>query len=203
MKLSPTQHYFTVHPKCKKKKYKFNATILGLKLEFITASGIFSPREIDMGSYTLMLHMQLRARQRVLDLGCGYGAIGIVAAKLFRSSEIVLVDINERAVSCARGNIKTNGVTNAVAKQSFFFSGLKNELFDVILLNPPQTAGLDTCYKLIEGSLDHLNSGGSLQMVVRRRKGGERLSQKMEEVFGNVEVIGKKAGYWVYKSVKD
>lgn len=203
MRLGPTQHYFTFRPKCKKKAYKFKSTILGHKLEFITASGIFSPRELDMGSYTLILHMQLNARQRILDLGCGYGAIGIAAAKMFTSSEIVMVDINERAVACAKGNIKLNNVKNAVAKQSFFFSGLKNELFDVILLNPPQTAGLETCYKLIEGSLEHLNSGGSLQMVVRRRKGGERLSDKMEEVFGNVEVIGKKAGYWVYKSTKE
>ena len=202
MRLGPTQHYFTVHPKCKKKAYKFTATILGHKLNFATASGIFSPRDIDTGSYTLMLHMDLKARQKILDLGCGYGAIGIVAAKLFKSSEIVMVDINERAVACAKNNIRLNDIKNAVAKQSYAFSGLKGEMFDVILLNPPQTAGLEICYSLIEGSFEHLKIGGSLQVVVRRRKGGERLSGRMEELFGNVEVLGKKAGYWVYKSTR-
>ncbi|MCD6576371.1 MAG: class I SAM-dependent methyltransferase [Nanoarchaeota archaeon] len=203
VRLSRHEHYFVKKPKSKKKEYKFQANINGIPLTFITASGIFSPRKIDLGTLTLITYMQFRRGDKILDLGCGYGAIGIAAAKMCPSCKVTLVDINERAVECAKKNIKINNVSNATAKQSFFFSALKNEKFNVILLNPPQTAGLEVCYKLIEGAYEHLKEGGSLQMVVRKRHGGQRLADKMEEIFGNIEVLGKKGGYWVYKSVKE
>ena len=78
----------------------------------------------------------------------------------------------------------------------------KND-FDVILSNPPQTAGKELCFKLIEESKNYLKYNGSLQLVARHKKGGNTLSKKMEEVFGNVKVIAKKSGYFVYLSVKD
>jgi 16S rRNA (guanine1207-N2)-methyltransferase len=203
VRLSRHEHYFVRRPKSKKKEYKFQANIDGITYIFETASGIFSPRKIDLGTFTLINYMELKKNNKILDLGCGYGAIGIVAAKRCPTCKVVLADVNERAVDCAKKNIRLNNVKNAVAKQSYFFSGLKNEKFDIIFLNPPQSAGLEVCYKLIEGAYEHLNEGGNLQMVVRRRQGGERLAEKMEELFGNIEVIGKKAGYWVYKSVKE
>ncbi len=202
VRLSRHEHYFAKKPKSKKKEYKFQAVLKGFNLEFVTASGIFSPRKIDLGTFALINFMQFRKGDKILDLGCGYGAVGIVAAKMCPSCKVVMVDINERAVACAKKNIKINNVKNVIAKQSYFFSGLKNETFDIILLNPPQTAGLDVCYKLIEGSYEHLKNGGNLQMVARKRHGGQRLAEKMEEIFGNLEVLGKKAGYWVYVSVK-
>jgi len=203
VKLSRHEHYFVKKPKSKKREYKFQVMLEGFKLNFVTASGIFSPRKIDIGTFSLIHFMQFNKKNKMLDLGCGYGAVGIVAAKMCPSCKIVMADINERAVACAKKNIKINDVKNAVAKQSYFFSGLKNEIFDVILLNPPQSAGLEVCYELIEKSYEHLSKGGSLQIVVRKRHGGQRLSEKMEEIFGNVEVLGKKAGYWVYKSIKE
>jgi 16S rRNA (guanine1207-N2)-methyltransferase len=203
VKLSRHEHYYVRLPKSKKKEYHFQAVLNGFSLEFFTASGIFSPRRIDLGTLTLVKYMEIKKGSKILDLGCAYGAVGIVAAKMCASCEVVMADINERAVYSAKKNIRANGVKNAKAKQSYYFSGLKDEHFDIILLNPPQSAGLDVCYKLIEASHGHLNKGGSLQLVVRRRHGGERLTERMEEIFGNIEVVGKKAGYWVYKSVRE
>lgn len=202
MKLGKHEHYFSRKPQSKKKEYFFTANINGLPLMFVTASGIFSPRKIDLGTLVLIKNMRLVSGGNILDFGCGYGPIGIVAAKLCPTCNVVMVDINERAVECAKKNIEINSVKNAKAKQSFFYSGLKNEFFDVILSNLPMSAGLDVCYKIIEGAKEHLVHGGSFQVVSRQRKGGERIMQKMKEVFGNVEVIAKKAGYWVYLSVK-
>lgn len=202
-KLSRHEHYYARLPKSKKKEYHFQAVLNGFNLEFFTASGIFSPRRVDLGTLTLVKYMELNKNSKILDLGCAYGAVGIVAAKMCVSCNVVMVDINERAVYSAKKNIKANAVKNAKAKQSFYFSGLKDENFDIILLNPPQSAGLEVCYKLIEASHEHLNNKGNLQLVVRKRHGGERLTEKMEEIFGNIEVIGKKAGYWVYKSIKE
>jgi len=171
-------------------------------LKFVTASGVFSPRRVDLGTLTLIKYMQIKPGENVLDFGCGYGAIGIMAAKTCNKCNIVMVDINERAVAAAKQNIYLNNIKNAKAKQSFFYSGLKDEFFDVILLNPPMSAGLDVCYKIIEGAKEHLVTGGNLQVVSRHRKGGERIMQKMEEIFGNVEVVAKKSGYRIYLSRK-
>ena len=103
----------------------------------------------------------------------------------------------------SKKNIKINDVKNASAKQSFMFSALKGKEFDTILLNPPISAGMETCYEMIEKSYEHLKEGGSLQIVAKNRKGGARLGEKMEEIFGNMSVLGKKGGFWVYMSIKE
>ena len=200
MKLSKGEHYFVVRPKSVRKEYKFQTNLFGCHLDFFTASSIFSPRAVDLGSLTMMRYMQLKKNGKILDLGCGYGPIGLYAAKVCPTCNVTMVDINERAVSCAKKNIRANYVENAKAKQSFAFSSLKGEMFDVILLNPPISAGLEQCYKLVEQSFEHIIEGGSLQVVAKNRKGGARISEKMEEIFGNVDVLGRKAGYWVYIS---
>jgi len=201
MKLGRHEHYFVAKPVSKKKEYVFRTDIFGVPLTFYAASGVFSPRQIDLGTLVLIKYMQIRSGENILDFGCGYGPIGIMAAKTCKTCNVVMVDINERAVGAAKRNIRANDVKNAKAKQSFFYSGLKDEFFDVILANLPMSAGLETCYKIIEGSKEHLVPGGSLQVVSRQHKGGERLMQRMEEVFGNVEVLARKSGYWIYRSV--
>jgi 16S rRNA (guanine1207-N2)-methyltransferase len=106
-------------------------------------------------------------------------------------------DINT-AVFLARKNIELNKV-NAEARESDIFSSIP-EKFDTILLNPPQSAGKELCFRMIEESRQHLKKNGLLQLVARPRKGGRTLAEKMKEVFGNVEVIAKGAGFSVYVS---
>lgn len=195
------EHYFVRRPKSKKKLYKFYAKLFGLPLIFHTASGIFSPNRIDKGTQTLTKYMDIKRKSKVLDFGCGYGPVGIIVKKLFPSCEVTMVEVNERAVQCAKKNVEENNV-EAKVKQSTFYSSLKGEVFDVILANPPISAGMEVCYRIIDESYDHLNWGGSLQMVAKKRKGGRRLMERMEERFGNLEVLGRGSGYWVFSSKK-
>ena len=138
---------------------------------------------------------------KILDIGCGIGILGIAAAKLF-DADVTMSDINKRAVMLAKKNIKLNNV-NADIYQGSLYEKIKDNDFDAILSNPPQTAGKELCFRLIEDSKIHLKKGGSLQLVARHNKGGASLGEKMEQVFGNVKVIVKKSGYWVYMGVKD
>ncbi len=198
MKEKTFEHYFTEKPISKPKLGIIKAYLRGYYFEFLTASGLFSYKKIDYGSRLLIEKMIIKPTDYVLDMGCGYGVIGIVASRF--AKKVVMVDINKRAVWCAKHNIRRNNIKNAVVKRGNLYEPVKGEKFDVILSNLPMSAGLDVVYKIIEGAREHLRDGGSLQVVVR--KGHERVKKKMEEVFGNAEYLAKSGGYRVIISYK-
>ena len=144
--------------------------------------------------------MQVGPKETVLDLGCGIGIIGYVAAQKTKN-DVVFTDINKRAVKLAKMNTKK--LKNAIVVQGDKYEAVKGMKFDVILLNPPQTAGKKACLEMIEDAKKYLNDNGSLQIVARHNKGGETLSKFMEKIYGNMETLAKKGGYRVYKSVKE
>jgi 16S rRNA (guanine1207-N2)-methyltransferase len=195
------EHYYSESPVSGLRMRKISARLRGMQLEFYTGSGVFSLRKIDRGTEILVNHAMLRPGQRILDLGCGYGAAGIAAAKAFPSSSVVMTDINRRAVELAKKNAGLHNLKNTLILQGNIFQNVKGK-FDTILLNPPQNAGRKICNAMIEQSRDFLEKGGMLQLVARRNKGGDVLGRKMDEVFGNMEVIAKKSGYWLYLSRK-
>jgi len=193
------QHYYSERQESKLNLKKIKVRIKNNEFEFYTASGIFSRKKIDKGTLLLAEKMLLKNNDKVLDLGCGIGILGIVAAKLFPETEIVLTDINRRAYQLTNMNIDLNNAYNAEARQGNLFESVK-EKFDAILVNPPQTAGKEICFKIITNSKKYLNEKGTLQLVARHNKGGKELSKKMFETFGNVEEIAKKSGYRIYLS---
>lgn len=193
-----SDHYFSEKPKSRLKTKEIEAVLRGKCIKLLSGSGVFSIKKVDKGSELLINSAIIESGWRVLDLGCGYGVVGIAVKKSEPSIELVLSDVNIRAVRLAKDNLKLNKVEGlAVAGSSF--AKVTGE-FDTILLNPPQTAGKDVCFEMIETSRKFLVSGGLLQIVARHTKGGNSLSKKMEEVFGNVDVISKKSGYWIYVS---
>jgi len=196
------EHYFTESPKSKFQKFKIFAELRGIKIVLNSASGLFSVKSVDKGSSILAEYMELPEKGKILDLGCGYGVIGIIAAKSAPSAQVILTDINRRACIISKENLKANNVKNAEVRQGEFYEPVKNEKFDLILLNPPHTAGKDVCLRLIRESVNHLNSGGSLQIVARSKKGGAPLFKEMDGLFSKTEAIAKKSGYWVYKGLK-
>ena len=194
------EHYYSENPKSELKIKKINQNIKGIKFEFYTSSGIFSKDKIDRGTLVLAENMVVKKNSKVLDAGCGMGVLGIAAAKLF-GADIFMTDINKRAVMLANKNIELNNV-KAEVFQGNLYEKIKDNDFDVIISNPPQTAGKELCFKLIGESKNHLKENGSLQIVARHNKGGKTLGKKMEDVFGNVKIIGRKSGYSVYMGVK-
>jgi 16S rRNA (guanine1207-N2)-methyltransferase len=194
-----SEHYFTERPKSKPRKAEFSLNVNGMPLHFETIAGVFSKKGLDKGSEVLLKHMKLPEKGDILDLGCGYGVIGIVAAISRPKCKVTLADINQRAVRISKKNLKENGVENGEAVKSDLFKNLDGK-FDCILCNPPISAGMESVFAIVEQSEGYLNSDGTLQLVARARKGGTRIEIHMKEVFGNVEDVGRGAGYHVYIS---
>jgi len=198
--MNPTEHYYVESPESKKTYYNISEKVLDNQLDLVTCSGMYSPHKIDEGSIIHLEFAKIKDKDKVLDLGCGYGTVGILVKKIYPKTKVWMADINERAVECAKDNVKTNKVEAEVI-QSDGFEKIKTN-FDVILFNPPIHAGLKVCYRLIAGSFDHLEMDGTLQVVLRPREGGKSIIKKMGSIFGNTEKIGETGIYAVYLSKK-
>lgn len=196
------EHYFTSNPKSIVRKKSFKTRILGNDIIINSSSGIFSAKEIDFGTRLLIENAKINGKD-VLDLGCGYGIIGIALKKINPDINITMIDVNERAILATKENCLSNNV-DAIVLRSDIFSHpeIKNKIFDTILTNPPFSAGKRLCFQFIEEGATHLNKGGLFQLVAPHNKGGESLKKKMLEVFGNAGEITKKSGYRVYISIK-
>lgn len=192
-------HYYSSKQEGPLRLRIIKVVLRGNALEFSTGSGVFSVRSVDKGSKLLIEKSEIQDGWRILDLGSGYGPVGIAVAKAFPNAEVLLTDINQRAVKLARKNIKDNKVTNAKSVSGDRYAKVQG-LFDAILLNPPQSAGKDVCFSMIDEAPNFLKPGGMLQIVARHQKGGKTLSSHMEEVFGNLETLAKSGGYRVYAS---
>ena len=194
------EHYYSEEQKSALNVKKISQRIKKISFEFYTSSGVFSKDKIDKGTLVFAENFIINKNSKVLDVGCGIGVLGIAAAKLF-DANVFMTDINKRAVMLTNKNLELN---NAKAEifQGNLYEKIKYNDFDAAISNPPQTAGKEICFQLIEESKKYLKQNGSLQIVARHNKGGKTLSRKMEEVFGNVNVIARKSGYSVYISVK-
>lgn len=193
-------HYYTQNPDTPHDIGIIVYEVKGIKLQLTTDSGVFSKKKVDYGS-NLLINSLPPASGNVLDIGCGYGVIGISLAKLNPGSYVTMIDINERAVDLAEKNIKLNKVTNAKAMQSDGFSSVTDK-FDMIVSNPPIRAGKKVIYPIFENSINYLNPGGAIFIVIQKKQGANSAFSKLEEIYGNCDVINKSGGYWIIRSIK-
>ena len=194
-------HYYSKKQESPLKLNRFSAVLRGNNIEFNSGSGVFCKDKVDKGTMLLIKSAIIEDNWKVLDLGCGYGPVGIAIAKAYPSAKIIMSDVNKRAVMLSKMNIRLNNLKNAHAIQSDRFERITGK-FNTILLNPPQSAGKDLCLEMIELSKNYLEKGGLFQMVARHNIGGKELEKRMLEVFGNVQELAKKSGYRIYISEK-
>ena len=177
-----------------------NARICGRDFKFLTDNGVFSKDRIDFGSRLLLESIpQNEVGAKVLDVGCGYGTIGIVINKLTGAS-VDMVDVNKRAIHLALRNIKENDCRDTYAFESNCYQSVTLK-YDTIITNPPIRAGKDVVYEIVMGAVNHLNVSGNLFLVVRKEQGAKSLISKLNDVY-NVEIIERKSGYFVIKCYK-
>lgn len=196
----PPDHYFTPQPTSRGKRQTLTVTLRGRDITLITEPGVFSRFRVDRGTRLLISHMEVGEEDRFLDLGCGYGVVGIIAALLAPKGRVTLVDINERAVALARQNLALNSIQNAEALPGDGFAPVGGRTFEAIALNPPIRAGMETVRRLIGQARDRLSEGGRFYLVGRTKQGVLRLAEKMTETFGDAEEVAKGGGYRLYLS---
>lgn len=197
-----TDHYFSEHPRSKPRYGLICTHLRGKPFEFLTASGVFSMRRIDLGTELLIESMVLPKDGCVLDMGCGYGAVGVAAAAFSSHLRVVMVDLNTRAVWLARQNVIRNGVGNVEVRRGCLYEPLEDLVFDCVLSNPPVSAGMDTVKTMISEAPEHMTRKALFQMVVRSKIAGKRFCGFFEEAFGNVEVLARGSGYRILMSQK-
>ena len=196
-----TEHYYTKHPISKPRLGLLRCRLRGHEFEFITSSGVFSYRRIDAGTRLLIESMRLPDSGAALDLGCGYGPIGIAAAKLRPQILVWMTEVNHRAIALAEKNASRNGVDNVSIIEGPLYEPVEGLIFDAIMTNPPISAGMRKAVEpIIEGATRHLRPRGFLQLVVRTTKGGRNLSLLLDRYFGGFEVVARRGGYRVLKA---
>jgi 16S rRNA (guanine1207-N2)-methyltransferase len=197
-----TEHYYAEKPQSELKYGLVRTRLCGKPFEFVTASSVFSVKRIDLGTRVLIESMQLPPEGCVLDIGCGYGAVGIAAAEFNPKLHVVMTDVNRRAILLARQNAKRNHVHNAEAKRGTLYEPVRGMRFDCVLSNPPVSAGMDTVEAIIRGAPDLMACKATFQMVVRSKIGKKTLPDAFCQAFGNCSVLARESGYRVLMAEK-
>ncbi len=188
-------HYFT-NENLPSDIRETTSVVLGQKFTFLTDNGVFSKDGLDFGSRLLLEVIPLEeVGGKILDMGCGYGVLGIVLAKVLLA-KVDMVDVNLRALHLSRRNAKMNGVSSFVSVfESNCYSNI-HDSYSTIITNPPIRAGKKIVYDIVMNAQNYLEDGGNLFLVVRKEQGAKSLIVDLEKVY-NVKVLKKKKGFFV------
>lgn len=193
-----SEHYYTQTPQSKSDKKSFDIHFKGHDLSFVTDAGVFSKGELDKGSALLLATMPTLTGE-VLDMGCGWGAIGITLMKMQPHLSLTMVDINSRALALTRENLVLNGL-HAQTLQSNGFEGLSEQRFMAIVTNPPIRAGKQVIYGMFRDAKPFLLPEGALYIVIRKQQGAESAIRFLKTLYSRVEVLKKGGGFYVVKA---
>ncbi|MBO1300018.1 MULTISPECIES: class I SAM-dependent methyltransferase [unclassified Enterococcus] len=199
-----TNHYYSEHPETAHEFDEWSFELRGKTFQFVTDSGVFSRETVDYGSRVLIdaFEWTQLPEGKILDVGCGYGPIGLSLA--YASERFVeMVDINARAVDLAQGNAKRNQIKNVAIYQSNIYDEVAETDYAAIVSNPPIRAGKKVVHEILTGAYARLRTGGTLTIVIQKKQGAPSAQKKMQETFGNAEIVIKDKGYYIIRSVKE
>lgn len=191
-----SDHYYTSEPSSKSEIKTLEIEQSGITLRFYTDSGVFSKNELDKGTQLLLASLPNKGGS-LLDMGCGWGPIGLFYKAANSGCSVYMCDINRRALSLAQKSAAYNKLDCCIFESDGFSS--VSGVFDIIAINPPIRAGKAVIYKMFADSKMHLSEGGSLFIVIRKSHGAESAFSYLKTVFPCVEIIEKKSGYWIIK----
>lgn len=195
-------HYFEDNRHLKSNRKEVSFRFWCFNYSFILDNGVFSKDGIDIGTNVLLDYVSKQTLgNKILDLGCGVGPIGIILKKVFPDSEFHMVDVNDRALELAIENAKLNDVDVNIYKSNSYEHVTDTDFTDIIT-NPPIRAGKQVIYEMFEHAYDHLCISGKLWIVIRKSHGANSAKAKVESVFGNCEVVKKDKGFYVLKAEK-
>lgn len=198
-----SDHYYTNKPQTESKPQHWNFTLLGFNFKFETDAGVFSKSEVDFGSRVLIDAFEMpEVEGDVLDIGCGYGPIGLSIAKANPERSIHMMDVNTRALELAKKNTQVNGVQNVHIFESDGLAAAKHLKAAAILTNPPIRAGKETIFRFYDQSYDALVEQGELWVVIQKKQGAPSTVAHLEEKFAEVDVVDKEKGYWIIRAKK-
>lgn len=196
-------HYYDSDPQSASKIRDISFDINGKTINLKSDNGVFSKNRVDEGSLAfLKVLLPLNLTGKILDLGCGYGTIGLTIAIFKPAARVILADINTRALALCKQNAELLGLSQRVTcLQSDIFENIEGT-YDSIVINPPIRAGKKVTYSMYEGSYSRLIDGGSLYVVIRKNQGGPSASKYIESIFGNVTLLKKDKGYYIYQAIR-
>ncbi|KJQ65218.1 methyltransferase [Streptococcus oralis subsp. oralis] len=192
--------YYAENPDAGHDIHQLIVELLGENMTFLTDAGVFSKKMVDFGSQLLLKCLEVNEGETILDVGCGYGPLGLSLVKAY-GVQATMVDINNRALDLARQNAERNKV-EATIFQSNIYEQVEGK-FDHVISNPPIRAGKQVVHEIIEKSKDFLEDDGDLTIVIQKKQGAPSAKSKMEDVFGNCEIVKKDKGYYILRSVKE
>lgn len=193
-------HYYSQQPTSESRPVSASFTYRGHQLSLMTDAGVFSRGELDNGTRILLDALPDTLSGRILDLGCGWGPVGICVGLENPEAQIVFSDVNERALGLTQKNAAQYHI-NGTFVQSDGFASVEGE-FDCVITNPPIRTGKQVIYQMFADAQQHLKVGGALYIVIRKQQGAESAKKYLQTLFPDVSVIDKSGGYWIIRCIK-
>jgi 16S rRNA (guanine1207-N2)-methyltransferase len=198
-----SDHYYSEKPDVASSPVTWTADLKGNTMKFTSDAGVFSKGGIDFGTKLLLEYIKLpNISGDIIDVGCGYGPIGLTIAKENHDRNIVMVDMNERAIQLSKENARKNHIENIAVLKSNLLQEVKGSKFSCVVSNPPIRAGKKVVHQLFEQASEQMLPGGELWIVIQKKQGAPSAIERLNELFDETEVVVKKKGYYIIKSKK-
>ncbi len=194
-------HYYSKEPTSISEERMIDYELKNNKFKFISDNGVFSKNRVDFATDFLLKTIYDDVEGEILDVGCGYGVIGISLSKNENVKKVTMLDVNHRALELSKKNVVLNKCKNIEVIESDGFESVSN-LYDVIITNPPIRAGKSIIYKIYKDAKEHLKNDGRLYLVINKKHGAPSTIEYLEGLYGNCEIEDKKAGFNVLKCIK-